>query len=222
MHALDHVFVCCSPGADEEAAALAALGLTEGTANTHPGQGTASRRFFFQNAYLELFWVTDEDEARGPVAGPTRLWERWSARGTGAACPFAVILRPSDPAKPEPPFATWAYRPPYLPAPLAIDLAKDTPLAEPAFFHIGFARPPEQYLTQPTVHPRGVQRLTAVEIGLLDTRALSPAARAIEKAGLVSFRTAGEYVMTLSFDGATGGASADLRPTMPVVLRWPA
>jgi hypothetical protein len=33
---------------------FAAFGLTEGAPNTHPGQGTACRRFFFRNAYLEL------------------------------------------------------------------------------------------------------------------------------------------------------------------------
>ena len=41
MPALDHVFVCCSAGG-HEAAALARLGLAEGTSNTHPGQGTLS------------------------------------------------------------------------------------------------------------------------------------------------------------------------------------
>jgi len=47
--AIDHVFVMCSPGAPE-AAALIRAGLTEGSANTHPGQGTANRRFFFRDA----------------------------------------------------------------------------------------------------------------------------------------------------------------------------
>jgi len=43
---LDHVFILCSPGAPESGA-LNRLGLTEGSPNTHPGQGTACRRFFF-------------------------------------------------------------------------------------------------------------------------------------------------------------------------------
>jgi hypothetical protein len=28
----------------------------EDSSNTHPGQGTANRQFFFNNAYLELLW----------------------------------------------------------------------------------------------------------------------------------------------------------------------
>src|SRR5438552_13949741 len=118
---LDHIFMCASHNADE-ADRLTAIGLTEGEANRHPGQGTACRRFFFRNAYLELVWVADEEEARGALAAPTRLWDRWTGRGAGAVCPFGVVLRPASEAEREPPFAFWPYRPPYLPAPLAIDV----------------------------------------------------------------------------------------------------
>ena len=221
-HALDHVFVCCSAGG-EEAARLAALGLVEGPPNTHPGQGTASRRFLFENAYLELFWVTDEAEARGPIARPTRLFERWAGRTRADVSPFAVISRPAGGAGTGPPFASWAYRPPYLPAPLAIDVAEDTPLGEPGFFHLDFARV-ERFLADPPRHPLGLRRLTAVEIALTVTGALSPAARAVEAALGVSFRRASESLLTLAFDGAPvagAGASADLRPALPLVLRWP-
>lgn len=60
---LDHIFIMCAAGAPE-AVALARLGVNEGSGNTHPGQGTACRRFFFQNQYLELVCVCDPDEAR--------------------------------------------------------------------------------------------------------------------------------------------------------------
>lgn len=53
---LNHLFVCTAAGAPE-AEALKAFGLTEGTPNTHPGQGTSNRRFFFRNAMLKLLWV---------------------------------------------------------------------------------------------------------------------------------------------------------------------
>jgi hypothetical protein len=69
---LDHVFVCTALDAPE-ADLLVAFGLAEGTPNTHPGQGTANRRFYFRNAMLELVWVRDEREARSPLVAPTRL-----------------------------------------------------------------------------------------------------------------------------------------------------
>jgi len=87
--ALDHVFVCTAVGAPE-AEALTAAGFAEGAGNVHPGQGTACRRFFFRNAFLELVWVHDEAEARSPETAPTRLWERWRDRADGRG-----VLAPS-------------------------------------------------------------------------------------------------------------------------------
>ena len=82
---LDHIFVWTGAGAPE-AERLASVGLTEGPPNTHPGQGTACRRFFFRNAYIELLWICDAAEAKSAMVSPLRLWERWSGR-SGAACP---------------------------------------------------------------------------------------------------------------------------------------
>jgi len=69
---LDHLFVCLSRGAPE-ADNLTRFGLIEGPRNIHPGQGTANRRFFFENAMLELSWVEDPDEAQNEQTAPTKL-----------------------------------------------------------------------------------------------------------------------------------------------------
>jgi len=217
-YALDHVFVCCAEGAPE-AQRLARLGLCEGSSNTHPGQGTASRRFFFENAYLELFWVADAREAQSELAAPTRLWSRWSARGAEAS-PFAIILRPDDGGNAAPPFASWAYHPSYLPPHLAIDVAEGPPLSEPAFFYIGFARGAGQMQPQPRDHALGVRRLTAVEIGIPGSMPRSDAARLVEEMGLVQFVAAPRHGMTLTFDEGRARQQADLDPDLPLVLRW--
>jgi hypothetical protein len=217
-YALDHLFVCCAEGAPE-AGLLTRLGLSEGSSNTHPGQGTASRRFFFENAYLELFWVADAREAQSELAAPTRLWSRWAARGAEAS-PFAVILRPDHGVDAAPPFRSWAYHPPYLPPPLAIDVAEGTPLSEPAFFYIGFARGAGQMQPQPRDHALGVRRLTAVEIGVPGSGPRSDAACLVEEMRLVQFVAAPRHRMTLTFDDGRGGQQADLDPDLPLVLRW--
>jgi hypothetical protein len=41
---IDHLFICVKPGGSE-AKEIAEFGLIEGSANRHPGQGTANRRF---------------------------------------------------------------------------------------------------------------------------------------------------------------------------------
>jgi hypothetical protein len=103
---LDHLFVLASPGAPE-AERLRALGLSEGSRNVHPGQGTANRRFFFENAMLELIWVENAEQARSSLVAPTRLWERARWRESGAL-PFGICLRDSAGGPPELPFATLA------------------------------------------------------------------------------------------------------------------
>lgn len=219
MLELDHVFVCCSEGAPE-AAALARLGLTEGSPNTHPGQGTACRRFFFANTYLELVWVSDAEEAQRDDVRPTRLWERWAGRRTGA-CPFAVVLRPSAGAETSPvPFPTWRYRPRYLPPDLGIDVACDAPLDEPAFFYAAFGRRPDALGRQPIAHACGVSEVTGVELVLPTARPLCSAAQAAAAAGVVAFSPGDAHVLCLTFDHGRRAQAADLRPELPLRLRW--
>src|SRR5882724_5359721 len=116
MAELDHILVVCPAGAEVAARALHRVGLTEGSRNHHEGQGTACRRFFFENVYLELLWVSDPDEAQSEPARRTRLWERWSRLPQGA-CPFGIVLRAGSSTDAAAcPFASWAYRPSYLPS----------------------------------------------------------------------------------------------------------
>src|SRR3981189_2816584 len=104
---LDHLFICPSTGAPE-ADHLVQFGLTEGTPNTHPGQGTACRRFFFRNAYIELLWVHDPAEAQSEPIRPTHLWKRWAGRA-GVACPFGFGFRPRAQQEGGFPCTTWEY-----------------------------------------------------------------------------------------------------------------
>jgi len=217
-HALDHVFILCAAGAPE-AAALARLGLLEGSPNTHPGQGTACRRFFFRNAYLELLWVSDAEEAQSAIASPTRLWERWSGRHTGA-CPFGIVLRPSGSERADPPFATWPYRPPYLPPEIAIEVAVGTPLTEPELFYWRLPRRPDALRDEPIEHSPPLRELTGLSIGSPGGGPRTPALRAAEATGLLSLQPSAEHVMHLEFDEGVHRSLADLRPDLSLVLRW--
>jgi hypothetical protein len=214
---VDHVFVCCSVGGPE-ADALVRLGLREGAANTHPGQGTACRRFFFTNAYLELLWVSDPEEAQAASVRPTRLWQRWSQRSQGA-CPFGIVLRPLVAGvDTQPPFVSWPYRPSYMPPGVAIDVARDTPLTDPEFFYLRFRGDRSRVAQEPVDHDLPVRSLTGITVW----RPAGPgsdATKALQAAGLVVFRDAAEYLMELRFDEPSRG-SADLRPMLPLALRW--
>lgn len=121
---------------------------SQGTSNTHPGQGTANRRFFFHNAMLELLWVHDTQEAKSELIRPTRLWERWTNRKDNT-CPFGVGLRPGTSGSDTVAFSSWAYRPPYLSDTLSIAVGTNSNvLTEPMLFQIPFGKRPDQYSTR--------------------------------------------------------------------------
>lgn len=219
VHPLHHVFVLTAQGAPE-GNALVDLGLAEGSSNTHHGQGTANRRFFFRNAMLELLWVTDEEEARQPPASSLGLHERWSKRTSGASS-FGICIGPNPTGRSDRAFDGWAYRPAYLPDGVAIHVAH-TRVDEPLVFQHPFGRPDVAApgAGEPLEHPLGVRALTRVEVRS-PVAVTSRACHDLTTAAPVHFELGGDGpIMTLTFDGGTAGRSVDLRPGMPLVLGW--
>jgi hypothetical protein len=220
MAELDHIFFLCPVDGGAAAQALDRVGLAEGSRNSHEGQGTVCRRFFFENAYIELLWVSDPKEAQSEATQRTRLWERWSKRMSGA-CPFGIVLRAGVTAFTAGcPFSSWAYRPSYLPPNLSIDVAAGTPLEEPEFLYLGFQHARARQGLEPTSHKIPVNRLSSVGVSLPASVSCSSAARALEKTGLVRFTAADDYVISLTFDGSAPDQTADLRPDIPMILHW--
>jgi hypothetical protein len=218
---LDHIFVLVSVGAPE-AEQLRLFGLSEGSPNVHPGQGTANRRFFFENAMLELIWVEDADEARSDLVAPTGLWERMQWQESGAA-PFGICLRDRSGAAPELPFPTWAYRPPYLPLGSAIAIAAGMPLAEPLLFASPFGRRPAAAAPEerePLQHPAGMRELTACRLTLAASTPPSAALRSIAELGVISVRDGDAPLLELWFDGGSRRQQADLRDALPLIMHW--
>lgn len=214
---LDHVFIMVSVGAPE-GERLRRAGLAEGPPNQHPGQGTACRRFMLRNAYVELLWVADVDAARSEVVRSTQLWDRWVARRDGS-CPFGIVLRPAG-SEPASPFDSWEYRPPYLPAPLAIHVARDVPLTEPAFFHLGFEAERARLAMSGVDMSLATPSLTRVTIAG-PSPATSAAARSVATSGwFVAVGNTAQPVMTLTLDSGRRDRSDDLRPDLPLVLEW--
>lgn len=221
---LDHVFICMdrlAPAAES----LLQFGLSEGTSNTHPGQGTANRRFFFQNAFLELVWVDDPAEAQSPLVARTGLWERWSQRTSGAS-PFGVGLRVDGAAQGQLPFANWEYRPPYLPAPLAIRMSDHSHVfAAPLLFAISFGRrpdsdPPER--RQPLAHRAGVHAITRLRISVpnIDPTIAADWFAVRASCPIVEVVAGNEHLLEIGFDGERQARSHDFRPALPLNFHW--
>jgi hypothetical protein len=219
---LDHFFVFCTEDAPE-ISQLIYLGFTEGESNQHPGQGTACRRFFFRNAYLEFVWVKDEAEIRSEVVKPTKLWERSRHEETGY-CPFGIGLRRKTGTITEPmPFSTWAYCPPYLPPSMSIEVAdtQDHP-EDPFVFYLerGDKTGQEgQRHVSDVAHSSQVGDLTHLEI-TLPTSEMSEEMRILSRVGSLEIRPGTEYLAVVYLDGWRQGREADFRPGLPLVLKW--
>ena len=106
---LHHCFILAKPGA-AEADRIAAIGLIEGPANRHPGQGTANRRFFFADHTLELLFLQDEAEARNGPARRLRLAQR---QANEQASPFGLVFESMNDGS-SPAISGWPYRASYL------------------------------------------------------------------------------------------------------------
>lgn len=207
---IDHIFIRVRPGAPE-AAVLADFGLTEGSGNRHPGQGTANRRFFFANAFLELLWLEDEAEARSEATRPTMLYERLSDAG---ASPFGICFRPAPGDAAPLPFAGWRYQPAYLPPGVACDIAL-APLAEPMWFHIAPGGRPDALpadRAQPLAHRIALREITAVKVA--QPRCLPPLALP------VTLEEGDDHLLEITFDGGVQGKTHDFRPVLPLIFNY--
>lgn len=116
---LDHIFLFVE---DVDRAILSAedIGLVETYRRAHPGQGTANVCYAFENAFLELIWLTNREEAESVAIRRTRLAERadWRRAGT---CPFGIAWRGQEGEQEL--VETWPYTPPYLPEGMSIPVA---------------------------------------------------------------------------------------------------
>jgi hypothetical protein len=217
---LDHVLIWVAARAPE-ADRLIAFGLTEGLPNVHAGQGTANRRFFFENAMLELIWVHDETEAKASPGARLGIHDRWRHRQTGAS-PFGLCLRRKE-ASATPPFETWPYRPAYLPAGVAIDVAATSLITREPLIFVAPARRPDAARRVPgqaLVHAAGLREVSAVRIGVPESEPPTATLRAVEATGVATFDRESEQRLELCFDGERQGGAADFRPHLPLVFRW--
>ena len=216
LYELDHVFICTDVGAPE-AELLIEFGLAEGSRNTHPGQGTANRRFFFRNAMIELFYVADIAEASSESGHRTGLLQRWQKRRTTSS-PFGVCLRPGpgDPAGP--PFSTWTYHPSYMPAPIYLG-TNSLRVTEPLQFYMPFGGKPDAN-KQPLEHEVGFQQITTLRISGPVHKQSSAELKELLQTGVVEIIAAQAPMMEIGFDGEVAGKSRDFGPVLPLKFCW--
>lgn len=223
----DHLWLVVSPDAPERAALERAGFRVSPGINRHDGQGTASVTVEFYNFFLELLWP----DPSVPVApGSERAAEKFKQRllwRTSGWCPIGVGLQRTSAANT--PFPFPPVTPDWLPAGAAIEILTprdDTKspslfispqvLAEnesanrkAALDHSKSAR----IFTQPI----GVERVTAIRLA-------SPkeyeALTYLQNAGVLALDRGDEWLVELTFDNGARGKTKDLRPDLPLLIRY--
>ena len=210
---LDHVFILVEPEA-KVADRLLECGFREGPSNTHPGQGTANRRFYFANGMLEFIWVQDADEARHGSGRSLHFSERAE---DPTASPFGIIFVPrKDNASLDMPFPGWHYQPAYFPPPRGFHVgANSHNIAEPLCFYFPF-QDPGVPKPEPNRNPQTISEVI-ISTPSMDTEGVLALA---SQADRLSMRSGKEHLMEITLDRHDSGRTEDYRPAMPLILRW--
>jgi hypothetical protein len=226
---VDHIWIMVSAGAPEREALKKAGFTISPQLNEHDGQGTASVTAEFQNTYLELMWV----EPKVPVApGAERAVEKFRNRTawrTTGWCPIAVGMRRITKDDPKFPFPTWTVSPGWLPSGSSIEIltARDdtkspslfvTPRAlavDPKTDAKGARGPLSTF-----VHPLGVKRLTAVRLFTPSAYKPVEAFEYLRTSGVIGVTPGPEWAVELTFDGGARKKTKDLRPDLPLVVKY--
>lgn len=218
---IDHIYICTeakAPAGD----LLVEFGLVEGSSNTHPGQGTANRRFYFHNMMIELLWVENVEEVQSESTKPMRLFERCLSN-TDTISPFGIGLRPTTKRNEAAPFPAWDYHPIYLPDFLKIQVADDTQLSEPMYFYQSFAARQDKATIdklEPMEHKVPLKVVTSVKVHVKQDSDLSYSANILNQLQNLSIQKDKEHFIELEFDNGTLNKSWDFRPDLPLLFRW--
>jgi hypothetical protein len=221
---VDHLFVFTGqPVAAAEL--LQAFGLTEGSPNVHPSQGTSCRRFFFENAYLELVWISNEADIKSPAVQRTQFWERSQYKDTNFS-PFGICFRQPHTKEFLLLFEeSWHYTPPYLSANHYANIADNQHfLSEPMLFEMPFfgLKPADypQEKKQPLVHQKGFCKLTKVILTMPAFESISVAFKKVLAESIVEMVPGNSYQATLEFDNGIKGETADFGDILPLSFCW--
>ena len=221
---LDHVWIAVSPGAPERAALEQAGFQIAAKVNQHAGQGTASVTVELDNGFLELLYVDDAvSVAPGREAVKAQFAARAAWRTTGQS-PFGIGVRRLAAAPAAFPFRTFRVTADWMPPGTFMEILtpREMPAAVRLFVPAVPSVGPDADPVEPSarIHPNGVHRLTALRVVAPSADRLPPAARYLAERAPLTFDTGGAWLLEVQLDDGAQHARRDLRPALPVVIRY--
>lgn len=219
---IDHLLICID-APEKTTQILTDFGLIEGEPNSHFGQGTSNRRFYFNNIYLELLYLDDPKAAQSPLTEPTKIYHRFFPKTTTTS-PFGVCFYADDSTEKNSKFnlnqfSNWIYKPKYLPSPLKMDIL-NAPISEPMYFFLDFISSTTRKKHKKFIHKAGFKNVTNIKY-LTPNHHLDSAIKTyISEHNLLEYIANDTQVFHLEFDEGVQGKTHDFRPDLPLIFSW--
>ena len=173
--------------------------------------GTKGTYFNFENLYMELLWIEDETEYM-PLSSmfgkPT----------------FGIAFHHKAGINVPLPFETNAFHWEWLPPDSFLHFAKRDPASlEPLFFvvpdSIVHREEDNDTPSEITTHPLGIKRLSALRVTIA-SQELSATAQLLSANTNAQIENGSENRLELIFDNEAQGKIVDIRPTLPLIIRY--
>jgi len=196
MIEIDHIFIFSNQGKETEE--LVDIGLTEGSGRTHQGIGTANRRLFFDNFYLEILWVRNERESKS--VDKIGIWER-SNYAKSKYSRFGLCLKNTK--ETDSVFINAIkWKPDFLPENKFVDILTNEKM--PWIFR--FPRKRNGKLDEPRNHKNGIKKLTKVILKMSEIYFKSTLTE-ISENSIIEFVHSEEDQLILEFDNGIQGST---------------
>jgi len=196
---IDHIFIF-SNSKGKEADQLVKFGLIEGSNRIHKGQGTTNRKFYFENFFLEVLWVINEEEINESPAKETQLGKRANYKKNGFSR-FGLCLL--NTAETDELFeGAQIYQPNYFPPEMSIDILpnKENPKL-PWTFRLPY-RGGKKEMKEPRAHSNQIRKLTKVEFEINELDLQSNFISSFAKEKSIIFKPNLKSNLILEFDYA--------------------
>jgi len=193
---IDHIYIFSNKG--KETDELVEFGLTEGSGRIHQGIGTANRRIFFENFYLEILWVENAAEAKS--IEEIGLWARNEHKNSNYSR-FGLCLENTEDT--DDIFKdSIKWQPDFLPVGNQVEIITNENM--PWIFK--FPKNRKRQLDEPRIHHIGLKQLTKAVFNLkiIDFEKIL---QEIANNSIAEFQHATEDLLILEFDNGQQGKS---------------
>jgi len=193
---IDHIYIFSNKGT--EINDLIEFGLTEGSGRIHQGIGTANRRIFFENFYLEILWIENEKEAKN--IEKISIWERGNYKQSNYSRFGLCLENTCDTDNIFQNSIKW--QPDFLPIGEQVEIITNEKM--PWIFK--FPKNRKKKIDEPKEHKVGIKQLTKAIFNLKNIE-FEKKLKVIQTNSIIEFNQTSEDLLILEFDNCQRGKS---------------